>query len=152
TLFVNFGDEIVQPIADYGGGSATGAIYVHEPAFPGKYGDCLYTCDWARGVLYRHDLKPAGAGFTCNQEQFVTGGLPTDVDFDGKGRMYLCNWDRRGWGKSDPAGVVYRISVNGAPKNGTPFPEMKKATSKDLAKYLVNPSATWRREAQVELL
>jgi len=151
TLFVNFGDEIIQPMADYGGGSGTGGIYVHEPAFPGKFGNSLYTCDWARGVLYRHDLTPAGAGFTVNQENFVTGGLPTDVDFDGRGRMYLCNWDRRGWGASDPAGAVYLIQAKGQPAAPV-FPNMKKASRADLLKYLVNPSATWRREAQAELL
>src|SRR6185437_15002311 len=57
SLFKHWGDEIIQPIASYGSGSATGSMYVQEPNLPGTYGDCLYTCDWARGIVYRHELK-----------------------------------------------------------------------------------------------
>src|SRR5947208_926948 len=38
SLFTNFGDEIIPCIADYGGGGATGSMYIHEPNFPGNYG------------------------------------------------------------------------------------------------------------------
>src|SRR5438874_2288345 len=64
SLFVNFADEIIPCIADYGGGGATGSMYLHEPNFPKDYGDSLYTLDWGRGIMYRHGLSPSGATFT----------------------------------------------------------------------------------------
>ena len=39
SLFKNFADEIVQPLADYGGGSPTGALYLNEPGFRSPYAD-----------------------------------------------------------------------------------------------------------------
>src|SRR5437016_13808115 len=101
---------MIQPLADYGGGSATGSMYLHEPGFPGTTGDCLYTCDWARGIFYRHELTRKGASYTVTQEQFVKGVSPTDIDTDGCGRMYLADWDRRGWGSTEgPIGTIYLI-------------------------------------------
>src|SRR5438874_1317561 len=77
SLFKNFTDEIVTPIGDYGSGSATGAMYVHEPGLPGTFGESLYTCDWARGTVIRHELKRNGATFTATAEEFAKGLTPT---------------------------------------------------------------------------
>ena len=49
SLFVHFGDEIIQPLADYGGGAATGSLFLSEPNMPAGFGDTLYTVDWGRG-------------------------------------------------------------------------------------------------------
>ncbi len=114
SLYKNYADALIQPIADYGGGGATGGVNVHEPYFAGNYGDSLYTLDWARGTLYRHVLTPKGADFTATQDEFAKGGFPTGVDVDGRGRMYLCNWDRQSWGDSGPVGAVYLITPKGA--------------------------------------
>ena len=35
SFYKNFGDEMLQPMADYGSGGATGSIYIHEPNLPG---------------------------------------------------------------------------------------------------------------------
>src|SRR5205814_1149057 len=69
-LFKNYGEEIMPCIEDYGAGGATGSIYVHEPGFPTTYGDSLYTTDWAKGIIYRHELKPNGATFKVTSEEF----------------------------------------------------------------------------------
>ena len=45
--FKNFADEILQPMADYGGGSPTGALFTDEPALGGDYARSLYTVEWA---------------------------------------------------------------------------------------------------------
>ena len=91
-LFTHFGDEIVPPLADYGGGSPTGSLYVQEPSLPAPYSDTLYTCDWGRSVVYRHPLVPEGPGFKAGQEPFVEIPRPTDMDVDGRGRIYLASW------------------------------------------------------------
>ena len=80
SLFKNFADEIVQPLADYGGGSPTGSLYVQEPGLPAPYGDALFTCEWGREGVFRHPLEPKGAGFTAGQEPFVMLPRPTDID------------------------------------------------------------------------
>jgi hypothetical protein len=33
-LYMNFADEIIAPLADYGGGSGCGGVYIHEPDSP----------------------------------------------------------------------------------------------------------------------
>ncbi len=151
SLYQHYADALIQPIADYGGGGATGGVYVHEPYFPGNYGDSLYTLDWARGTLYRHVLTAKGADFTATQDEFAKGGFPTGVDVDGRGRMYLCNWDRQSWGDSGPVGVVYQITPKGQPVGPT-FPVVKTLSVEELVDALRSPSAVLRREAQFELL
>ncbi len=43
--YINFGDEIVKPVADYGGGSGCGAVYLSEPGIPEKWNNAPLTCD-----------------------------------------------------------------------------------------------------------
>ena len=44
-LYKNFADEAIIPLADYGGGSGTGALWVSEPGFPDEFGEMLFSCD-----------------------------------------------------------------------------------------------------------
>ena len=85
SLFKNFPGEIVQPLADYGGGSGCGALYLSEPGFPDGYGDALYTADWGRDRVFRHKLTPKGATFTADQTEFLTVPRVTDLDVDANG-------------------------------------------------------------------
>ncbi len=62
SLFKNFPEEIIQPLADYGGGSPTGSLYIQEPGLPAPYGDALYTCEWGREGIFRHPLEPRARG------------------------------------------------------------------------------------------
>ncbi len=122
-LYKNFDDEMVHPLADYGGGGATGSIYIQEPGFPGTFGDALYTTDWARGEIYRHVLTPVGATYTITQEVFMKGLSATHEDVDGLHRMYVADWVRRDWGNSNGVGAVYIVKANGAPTTEpTTFP------------------------------
>ncbi len=61
-LYKNFADECVPPLADYGGGSGCGAVYVDEPGF-GAWNDSPFTADWGTGALYRHTVSPNGATY-----------------------------------------------------------------------------------------
>ena len=63
SLFRNFADEVVAPLADYGGGSGSGMLYVDDPGFPqgvrrhpllGRLGhepDLQASADGARGYV-----------------------------------------------------------------------------------------------------
>src|SRR5206468_1272025 len=89
SLFQHFGDEIIQPLADYGGGAPCGSLYLDEPGFPTGLGTALYTCEWGRSAVYRHPLEPKGATFKAKQEPFLEIPRPTDMDVDGQARLYV---------------------------------------------------------------
>src|SRR5262249_23314186 len=62
-LFANFPDEIMPPLGMFGGGGGTGALFLQDLLWPEKYRNTLYTGDWGRSEVYRHDLRPHGATF-----------------------------------------------------------------------------------------
>ncbi|WP_435018733.1 DUF7133 domain-containing protein [Tundrisphaera sp. TA3] len=152
SLFTRFNDEIVQPLADYGGGSPCGSLYLQEPGFPQGFGDTLYTCEWGRGGIFRHPLTPSGAGFKAGQEMFVEMPRPTDMDVDGQSRIYVSSWRDGGFTYSKPdVGYVIRITADGDAQPA--FPDLKKATPGQLVQHIGSPkSAVLRQAAQRELL
>ncbi|MFM2176977.1 MAG: hypothetical protein RL015_1075, partial [Verrucomicrobiota bacterium] len=92
-LYKNFNDEAIQPLADYGGGSGCGAVYIDEPGF-GTWNNAPFTCDWGSGALWHHQVKPKGATFeeTRKPEPFIKMTRPTDADVDGMSRVYCASW------------------------------------------------------------
>ncbi len=92
SLFKNFSDEIVQPLADYGGGSGCGAMFLAEPGFPEGYSPALYTADWGRNWVYRHRMTPNGATFKPDQHEFIGSTRVTDLDVDASSRLYVTSW------------------------------------------------------------
>jgi putative membrane-bound dehydrogenase-like protein len=166
SLYKNFPDEIVEPIASYGSGSATGSTYVHEPDFPGKTGDSLYTCDWARGTLYRHEIKRKGAAFEATQEEFLKGITPADVEVDGNSKMYVADWGRRDWGNAGEVGTIFLIQPSKPTTQPTAtatapvpasapaarFADLTQANDDELLAGLASPSAVMRLEVQQEIL
>ncbi|OWK39737.1 hypothetical protein FRUB_05627 [Fimbriiglobus ruber] len=151
TLFVNFPDEIIQPLADYGGGSPCGALFLDEPGFPKGYGHALYFCEWGRSQVYRHPLTPNGATWKVGQEPFVNLPRPTDLDADGTGHLYISSWKDGGFDFSNPnVGFVARVT----PKGWKPaaFPDLKKATDDELVTHLASDSQVRRTYAQREIL
>ncbi len=93
-LYMNFGDEHVQPLADYGGGSGCGSVYIHEPGFPAKWANAPYTCDWGRAATFHHQVQREGASFveTAAPTPFIKVTRPTDADVDGMSRIYQASW------------------------------------------------------------
>src|SRR5262249_32787384 len=62
-LYANFPDEIMPPLGSFGQGGGTGALYIDSAHWPAKYRDTLYTGDWGRSEVYRHELKKNGPTF-----------------------------------------------------------------------------------------
>jgi putative membrane-bound dehydrogenase-like protein len=152
SLFKNFEDEIVQPLAVLGGGSGTGALYVSEPGLPAGYGDTLYTCDWGRNAVYMHTVTPSGAGFTADQQDFVQLPRPTDIDVDGEGRIYIASWNNGEFAYKRPD-VGYVLQLTPAETtSSTAFPDLTKATDDELIQHLASPSHTYRLHTQREVL
>ncbi|MFT5527509.1 MAG: putative membrane-bound dehydrogenase-like protein, partial [Pirellulaceae bacterium] len=149
--FKNFTKYMVQPLADYGGGSPTGSLFLAEPGLPAPYNRALYTCDWGRSIIYRHPLKANGAGFTAEQEEFVRVSRPTDMDVDANARIYIASWDGGSFSYNSPnVGYVVRVTADDAKE--TAFPNMNAASAKDLLGYLQRPSLVYRQSAQREIL
>ncbi len=79
-------------VADVGPGSPTGITFGYRAKFPEKYRDALFISDWSFGKLRAVHLKPQGASYTAEVEDFLSGQpLPvTDVVINPMdGAMYL---------------------------------------------------------------
>jgi putative heme-binding domain-containing protein len=151
-LYQHFANEAIAPLADYGGGSGTGALYLSEPGFPGNYGDSVFTTDWTTGKVHRHPLKPFEATFTAGQETFHNLPRATDMDVDGSSRIYFADW-REGGFKFDSTkkvGMIHQV----LPPNWKhrPFPDLKQMDDATLVKQIGSESAVMRLEAQREIL
>ncbi|MFN7874208.1 MAG: discoidin domain-containing protein [Pirellula sp.] len=146
-LYKNFVNECVPPLADYGGGSGCGAVYVDEPGF-GAWNDSPFTADWGTGALYRHSVTPSGATYqeTEAPKPFVQMTRPTDADVDGNSNLYCASWRGATFSWAGPD-VGYLVRVT--PKGFKPQPQIDyaKATSEDLVKELQSNSYRRRLEA-----
>lgn len=149
-LFQHFTDEIIPALADLGGGSGTGALFMDEPNWPEKYNKVPMMADWGQSMLYIHRVTPDGATFTQKDENFIKLSQITDLDVDGSGRLYLSAWDGAGYSGSPGKGYVVRA----VPKNWTykAFPDVKKASVKALGELLKSSSAVARITASQELV
>ena len=151
-LYKNFNDECVQPLADYGGGSGCGAVYIDEPGF-GKWNDAPFTADWGTGSLYRHSVIPSGATFNeiSAPESFIKMTRPTDADVDGNSRVYCASWRGATFKWAGP-NVGYIVCVK--PKVFQPAPLLNHSTATDdqLIEEMDSPSYRRRLQAQRELL
>ncbi|MES2440417.1 MAG: ThuA domain-containing protein [Verrucomicrobiota bacterium] len=152
-MYINFGDEIVKPLADYGGGSGCGSTYLSEPGIPAKWNDAPLTCDWGTGALWHHSVEPDGATFkeTRKPEPLIQMTRPTDADVDAMSAIYQASWKGATFDWQGPeVGYIVRVT----PKNYTPdpLPDFDKASDAELVKLLESPSQVRTLEAQRSLL
>lgn len=151
-LYKNFNDECIQPLADYGGGSGCGAVYIDEPGF-GDWNNAPFTCDWGTGALWHHQVKPRGATFeeTRKPEPFIKMTRPTDADVDGMSRVYCASWKGATFDWAGPD-VGYIVQVRPKGFKAEPLPDFAKAKDEELVKVLESASNRRRMEAQRELV
>ncbi|HEX8608536.1 MAG TPA: HEAT repeat domain-containing protein, partial [Pedobacter sp.] len=149
-LFKNFTEEIIPGLVDVGGGSGTGSLFMDEPTWPDKYNHVPMMADWGNSQLYIHRVTADGASFTQKDEEFIKLNQITDLDVDGSGRLYLSAWDGAGYSGSPDKGFVVRA----VPKDWKykAFPNLAKASLKDLSGLIKSNSAVARLNAQQELL
>jgi putative membrane-bound dehydrogenase-like protein len=152
-LYKNFGDEIIRPLADYGGGSGMGAGWIDEPGWPAEWNNLPYTSDWGKGPVFRHTVKPKGATFeeTEKPAELVKMTRSTDIDVDARGYAYVSSWKGAtfNWA-GEEVGYIVRL----APKGLVPakVADFAQATEAELVKLLEAPSHRTRLEAQRTLL
>jgi len=151
-LFKNFHDEHIQPLADYGGGSGCGAVYLDEPGF-GKWNHAPLTCDWGTGALWKHTVEKKGATYveTSAPEPFVKMTRPTDADVDALGHIYQASWKGATFNWEGPdVGYIVRVSSKGF--KAPALPDFAKASDAELVKLLTSSSHRTRMEAQRTLI
>jgi putative heme-binding domain-containing protein len=152
-LYQNFADEAVKPLADYGGGSGTGALWLSEPGFPAEFTDALFSTDWTTGTVHYHPWKRDGASFAIEQKTFVKLPHAIDIDVDGFSRLYLADWRNGGFnfaGPGKPVGMIHQ-AVYPAGKAAA-YQDVSRADDAALVGLLGSSSAVQRLEAQREVL
>ncbi len=85
-------EDSLPPVVDIGPGSPTGVSFGYGTKFPTKYQEALYICDWSYGKLYAVHMKPNGAGYKGEAEEFMSASpLPlTDLVVGNKdGALYV---------------------------------------------------------------
>jgi len=146
-LYMNFADEIVPRLADYGGGSGCGDAYIDEPGIkPGHY-----SSDWGRGIVYLHQNTPKGATFETRATEFLKMTRPTDVTVDGFSRIYAASWRGATFNWAGPnVGYIVRLTPRGfAPE---PMLNTDRASDAELLRQFLSPGAVRRLDAQRALL
>ncbi len=73
--------DTVPPAINVGPGSPTGLTFGYGARFPAKYQNALFMCDWTYGKMYAAHLRPSGATYGGELEDFIIATpLPlTDV-------------------------------------------------------------------------
>ncbi|MGC6566625.1 MAG: DUF7133 domain-containing protein [Akkermansiaceae bacterium] len=148
-LYKNFTDEAVKPILDLGGGSGTGALYLAEPG----HDELLLTCDWTTGKIYNDEVTRKGADFTLKESVWMNLTRAVDIDVDGSGVLYACDWRDGRFkfaGKGKKVGMVQKLVKKGF--KGEPFPDLTKMKTAEVVAQLKSASAVRRLEAQREIL
>jgi putative membrane-bound dehydrogenase-like protein len=151
SLYMNFTEESLPPLADYGGGSGCGGMFLHDLRWPKPFANAVYTCDWGRSEVYVHNLPANGPTFDAHQDVFLKIPRPTDIDVDGSGRMYVSSWKNGKFAYGGPnVGFVAQVTPIDFTPN--PFPDLNKATDAQLVGHLSSPSAVYRQHSQLEIL
>ena len=97
---------------DIGLGSPTGVKFGTKSKFPKKYQQALFAMDWSYGRIVAVHLKPEGASYTGEYEEFVKGKPlnVSDLEFGKDGAMYFITG-----GRGTQSGL-YRVSFVGDKK------------------------------------
>jgi putative heme-binding domain-containing protein len=84
-------EDSLPPVMDIGPGSPTGVVSGKGAKFPARYQDAIFALDWTYGTIHAIHLKPNGASYTGEREDFVFGTpLPvTDATIGKDGALYF---------------------------------------------------------------
>ncbi len=147
SLYMNFSDEAVAPLADYGGGSGCGALFLAEPGYPKALTNVICTADWGRNKVFSHRLKSNGASFTIDQQPMINITRATDLDVDAHSNIYAASWRGSTFTYAgEDVGHIVKISPDGF--KPPPLPDFANASMGVLLETLKSPSHRRRLEAQ----
>jgi len=151
TLYKHFASEHMTSLADYGGGSGTGGLWVHDNEFPEGFGNTLYTADWLLNEVFRHPLTRKGGSYDVKQERFVSVPHPADMAMDGQSNMFVASLAGGEYTyEGDSVGFVVRVSPVRSSVSAPPnIPTLSDVALRTL---LASGNAEYRLHAQHEML
>ncbi len=124
----------LPPVVNVGPGSPTGVVFGYGARFPAKYQEALFLCDWSYGKLYALHMRPQGASYTGELEEFLSGTpLPlTDIVVSPTdGAMYFTTGGR------NTLSGLYRVTYTG-----------KESTAAVTAAEKITPEAATRKRLE----
>jgi putative membrane-bound dehydrogenase-like protein len=150
-------------IAEYGGGSPTGACGYNEDALPEEYRGNTFMCEWGKSRFERFVVARDGGTYkVVKVENMISGPkfrpVGCSVTADGNGFL-VTDWEFGGWQKPDVYGRLLRLTYTGA-THATPRPawyvpaaqgEPFTATIDELVAGLSHPAEAVRLVAQRRL-
>lgn len=151
-LFANFTDETMPTLGTFGGGGGTGGVFIQDYRWPKRYRDRLYTGDWGRSEVYRHDITAHDPTFDLTQEVFLKAPRATGMDIDADGHLYVASW--RGGDASVDVGPNVGFVARVSPKETTKseFPDLTSLSDDKLIELFSSPQSVVRFHAQGEIL
>ncbi len=83
-------EDSLPPAVDIGPGSPVGVVFGYGAKFPAKYQNAMFILDWTYSTIYAVHLKPSGATYLGEKEDFVFGSpMPvTDAIVGTDGALY----------------------------------------------------------------
>ncbi|MBL9204030.1 MAG: HEAT repeat domain-containing protein [Opitutaceae bacterium] len=151
---------IVPPIVNTADGPS-GLTHYPGTGLPDTFRDAFFMChfkgSFTNSGIFLYQLAPDGAFFRMvRQESFVSGTLPTDVEFGTDGRLYFSDWGQ-GWAKSK-RGRLYALTHKDMVGNALVAETkrliaegMAERSDADTAALLNHADQRVRREAQYAL-
>ena len=151
SLYLNFAEEPMPSLADYGAGSGTSGLWIQDPGFPDQWNNTLFTGDWTVNRIFQHPLERKGASWTIKQNDFMTVPRQIDMAMDDQSHLYVASLIGGVFNYAgDTVGAIIRLSYPGK----TPSAALRPATRTDaqLLTALVSANAVHRLWAQRELV
>ncbi|WP_254508543.1 PVC-type heme-binding CxxCH protein [Anatilimnocola floriformis] len=148
--YLKHAERHLPRISEHGGGSPVGAACYREAAWPAKFQDAAFHCEWGKGKVQVFFPKRKGATFEATMEDFLVKDPASKEDFrpqdlcfspDGK-HMYVGDWNFGGWTNPKVCGRLWRVTYTGK-EGGNPA-----ALDADPFKSLSNPNHAIRMQAQ----
>jgi putative heme-binding domain-containing protein len=152
-------------MADYGGGSPTGALSYNEDGLPADYSGNLFMCEWGKSQLVRFKVVREGGSYKIvSRSEFMTRKgaefrpLGITVLPEGNG-FYIADWNFGGWKANKDAGRVLKVTHTGKTQS-QPKPDWYvraasgrkiKISVSELIKALSHPAQSVRLVAQRRL-
>jgi putative heme-binding domain-containing protein len=154
SLYARFGNELLPTLHDFGGGSAVGSIFLHEPGLASGDGEAEFTCDWGTGTVYRMPLKADGAGWALDsRDEWAKVQSVTDMDADGNSHLFVSSWKGAVFTYNGPSvGAIIELRPVEGGEPAAKFPDLKKASDAELVPLIAARSAVCRQQTQDEML